>query len=59
MRGFSAGVEHVAQLPTLESLNLGYSGVRDRGVAALGAATRLTSLDLDSCNISDRFASLL
>ena len=49
----------MAQLPALESLNLGYSGAGDRGVAALCAATRLTSLNLDSCNVSDRCARLL
>ena len=46
-------MEHVAQLPALESLDLGYSGVGDRGLSALRAATCLTSLDLDSCNITD------
>lgn len=52
------GMEHLAQLPGLESLNLGYTGIGDRGLGALGAATRLTSLDLDSCNVSDRCAHM-
>lgn len=53
------GIEHLAQLPALESLDLGYTGVGDSGVAALGAATGLTSLNLDSCNVSDRCVRLL
>ena len=47
------GMDHLGRLPALESLNLGYTGIGNRGVAALGAASRLAALNLDSCDITD------
>ena len=43
----------ISGMPTLEELNIGYTGVGDSGVASLGRITSLRVLNMDSCDITD------
>jgi hypothetical protein len=45
---------HTLQLPELCELDLAYTGVRDSALWQLEGLSTLTSLNLDSCTISDK-----
>ena len=48
-----SGMDAIANMSTLEELNIGYTGVGDTGVASLGQITSLRVLNMDSCDITD------
>ena len=49
----SAGLRQLAFLPLLQELNLAYTQIGDDGLQALEPLTSLTSLNLDSCEVTD------
>ena len=48
-----AGLRQLAFLPLLRELNLAYTQIGDDGLQALEPLTSLTSLNLDSCEVTD------
>ena len=48
-----AGLHQLAFLPLLQELNLAYTQIGDNGLQALEPLTSLTSLNLDSCEVTD------
>ena len=48
-----AGLRQLAFLPLLQELNLAYTQIGDDGLQAIEPLTSLTSLNLDSCEVTD------
>ncbi len=51
-----AGLMHLTGLQQLTQLDLAYTNITDSCVHSLQHLTTLLDLNLDSCNITDRFA---
>lgn len=50
-----AGLLHLTGLQRLTQLNLAYTNITDSAVHSLQHLTTLLDLNLDSCNITDRY----
>ena len=55
----SAGLVHLTSLTNLKMLNVAYSLAGDGSMAALAELTQLQHLDLDSCPITNTYATKL